>query len=51
MASETPQIDQRSEEIIYALARRIIAYRLRDFDRVCAAANEICDRHEIKQVS
>jgi hypothetical protein len=47
VVSAIAQIDQASEEIIYALARRIIVYRLGEFDRVCESANRICDRYEL----
>jgi hypothetical protein len=42
------QIDQESEEIIYELARRVLVYRLGEFDRVWESANEICDRHGVE---
>jgi hypothetical protein len=45
------QIDQESEEIIYELARRVLVYRLGEFDRVWESANEICDRCQIKKAS
>ena len=45
------QIDQTSEEIIYQLARRVIGYRLSEFDRVWEAANKICDRYQLKQAN
>ena len=47
VVSATAQIDQASEEIIYALARRVIVYRLGEFDRVWESANKICDRYEL----
>ncbi len=45
------QIDQASEEIIYELARRVLVYRLGEFDRVWESANEICDRYQVKKAS
>lgn len=45
------QIDRASEEIVYELARRLIVYRLGEFDRVWEAANRICDYYEIKKAS
>ena len=41
--------DQASEEIVYQLARRLIVYRLGEFDRVWEAANRICDRYQVKK--
>jgi hypothetical protein len=41
------QIDQASEEIIYELARRVLVYRLGEFDQVWESANEICDRYAL----
>lgn len=49
--SAAAQIDQASEEIIYELARRVIGYRLGEFDRVWEAANRICDRYQLKKTS
>jgi hypothetical protein len=49
VVSAIVQIDQASEEIIYALARRIIVCRLGEFDRVWEAANKICDRYRVKK--
>jgi hypothetical protein len=49
--SAIAQIDQETEEIIYELARRVIVYRLGEFDRVWESANEICDRYQVKQAS
>jgi hypothetical protein len=49
--SAIAQIDQASEEIIYELARRVIVYRLGEFDRVWESANRICDRYQIKKAS
>jgi hypothetical protein len=49
VVSAIVQIDQASEEIIYALARRIIVYRLSEFDRVWESANKICDRYRVKK--
>jgi hypothetical protein len=49
--SATAQIDRASEEIIYELARRVIGYRLGEFDRVWEAANKICDRYQVKKAS
>ena len=43
--------DQASEEVIYELARRLIVYRLGEFDRVWQSANKICDRYRIKKPS
>jgi hypothetical protein len=37
--------EQASEEVIYELARRLIVYRLGEFDRVWQSANKICDRY------
>lgn len=45
------QIDQASEEIIYELARRVLVYRLGEFDRVWESANEICDRYQVEKAS
>jgi hypothetical protein len=49
--SAIAQIDQASEEIIYELARRVIVYRLGEFDRVWESANRICDRYQVKKAS
>jgi len=49
--SAIAQIDQASEEIIYELARRVIFYRLGEFDRVWESANRICDRYRVKKAS
>jgi hypothetical protein len=49
--SAIAQIDQETEEIIYELARRVIAYRLGEFDRVWEAANKVCDRYQIEKAS
>jgi hypothetical protein len=49
--SAIAQIDQASEEIIYDLARRVIVYRLGEFDRVWESANRICDRYQVKKAS
>jgi hypothetical protein len=49
--SAIAQIDQESEEIIYELARRVLVYRLGEFDRVWEAANEVCDRYQVKKAS
>jgi hypothetical protein len=49
--SAIAQIDRESEEIIYELARRVLAYRLGEFERVWESANEICDRHQVKKAS
>ena len=49
VVSAIVQIDEASEEIIYALARRIIVYRLGEFDRVWESANKICDRYQVKK--
>ena len=51
MANEVTPIDQGSDEIIDALARRIVAYRWSEFDRVWEAANKICDRYELEKAS
>jgi hypothetical protein len=51
VANEVTPIDQGSNEIIDALARRIMAYRGSDFDRVWEAANKICDRYELEKAS
>jgi hypothetical protein len=45
--SATAQIDRASEDIIYELVRRVIAYRLSEFNRVWEAANKICDRYQV----
>jgi hypothetical protein len=45
------QFDQTSEEIIYELARRVIVYRLGEFDRVWEVANRVCDKYRLKQTS
>jgi hypothetical protein len=45
------QIDQETEEIIYELARRVIVYRLGEFDRVWESANEICDHYQVQKAS
>ena len=47
VVSAIAQIDQETEEIIYELARRVIAYRLGAFDRVWEAANKVCDRYAL----
>jgi hypothetical protein len=49
LVSSIAQIDQASEEIIYGLARRLIVYRLGEFDRVWESANKICDRYQVKK--
>jgi hypothetical protein len=49
--SAIAQIDRASEEIIYELVRRVVAYRLVEFDRVWEAANKICDRYQVKKAS
>jgi len=49
VVSAIVQIDEASEEIIYALARRVIVYRLGEFDRVWESANKICDRYQVKK--
>jgi hypothetical protein len=46
--SAIAQIDQETEELIYELARRVLVYRLGEFDRVWKSANEICDRHRVE---
>jgi hypothetical protein len=51
VANEVTPIDQESDEIIDALARRIMAYRWSEFDRVWEAANKICDRYELEKAS
>jgi hypothetical protein len=45
------QFDQASGEIIYELARRLIVYRLGEFDRVWEAANKICDSYQLRKAS
>jgi hypothetical protein len=45
------QTDHASEEIVYQLARRLIVYRLGEFDRVWEAANRICDRYQGEKAS
>lgn len=49
MATEVIPIDQGSDEIIDSLARRIIAYRWSEFDRIWEAANKICDRYQLEK--
>ena len=49
VVSAIAQIDEASEEIIYSLARRVIIYRLGEFDRVWESANKICDRYHVKK--
>jgi hypothetical protein len=49
VVSAIAQIDRASEEIIYELARRVIGYRLGEFDRIWEAANKICDRYQVKK--
>jgi hypothetical protein len=39
-----------SEEIIYELARRLIVYRLGEFERVWESANKICDRYQANKL-
>jgi hypothetical protein len=51
LAPTPAQIDQASEELIYALARRIIVYRFAEFDRVWQSANKICDRYETQKAA
>jgi hypothetical protein len=51
VVSAIAQFDQAAEEIIYALARRVIIYRLGEFDRVWESANRICDRYQLKKAS
>jgi hypothetical protein len=45
------QFDQASGEIIYELARRLIVYRLGEFERVWKVANKICDGYQLKKAS
>jgi len=45
------QTYRASEEIVYELARRLIVYRLVEFERVWEAANRICDYYQIKKAS
>jgi hypothetical protein len=49
VVSAIAQIDRASEEIIYELARRVIGYRLGEFDCVWESANKICDRYQVKK--
>ena len=49
--SAIAQIDQETEEIIYELARRVVVYRLGEFDRVWKSANEICDHYRVETAS
>jgi hypothetical protein len=49
VVSAIAQIDRASEEIIYELARRVIGYRLSEFDRVWESAKKICDRYQVKK--
>jgi hypothetical protein len=51
MSAAVTQIDQRSDEIIYELARRVIIYRLGEFDRVWLSANKICDRYQVQKAA
>ena len=51
MANEVTPIDQRLDEIIDALARRIMAYPWSELDRVWEATNKICDRYELEKAS
>jgi hypothetical protein len=44
VANEVTRIDHGSDEIVDALARRIMAYRWSEFDRGWQATNKICDR-------
>jgi hypothetical protein len=43
--------DVASQEIIYELSRRLIVYRLGEFERVWEAANRICDRYQASAAS
>jgi hypothetical protein len=45
------QFDRELEKIIRELTLRIVAPRLREFDGVWEAANEICDRYEINEAA
>lgn len=49
VVSAIEQFDETSGEIIYELARRLIVYRLGEFDRVWEAANKICDSYQLKK--
>jgi len=49
VANEVTAIDQGSDEIIDALARRIMAYPWSELDRVWEATNKICDRYELEK--
>ncbi len=51
VVSAIAQIERASEEIIYEIARRVIAYRWGEFERVWEAANRICDRYKLKSAS
>jgi hypothetical protein len=51
VANEVTPIDQGSDEIIDALARRIMASRWSEFDRVWEATNKICDRYELEKAN
>jgi hypothetical protein len=51
VANEVTPIDPGSDEIIEALARRIMAYRWSEFDRVWEATNKICDRYQLEKAS
>ena len=44
-------VDQASEKCIYELVRRLVVYRLGEFDRVWETANRICNRYEVKKAS
>jgi hypothetical protein len=43
-------VDQASEKF-YELVRRLVVYRLGEFDRVWETANRICDRYEVRKSS
>ncbi len=47
--SAIAQIDQAPEEIIYALARRVIVYCMGEFDRVWESENKICERYQVNK--
>lgn len=44
--SAIAQLDYMSDEIIYTLARRVVVYSMREFERVWETANKICDRYQ-----
>ncbi|MCU1303318.1 MAG: hypothetical protein JWQ87_3602 [Candidatus Sulfotelmatobacter sp.] len=49
--SAIAQLEDVSDEMIYALARRVIICSMREFDRVWESANKICDRYQVKGIA